>query len=75
MKITYDPEADAAYLQLVERVDGEIAETLPVEELDESRAGGFIFDFDDDGRLLGIEVLGARRALRQATLASGDVLD
>ena len=47
MKIEFDPEADAAYLELI---DGEVARTEQIES-------GIIGDFDENGRLLGLEIL------------------
>ncbi|WP_255378387.1 DUF2283 domain-containing protein [Quadrisphaera sp. DSM 44207] len=66
--MTYDPDADAAYVFLVDRIaDGEAAAQLPSISL----PGGHsevILDFNADGRLLGVEVLGAGRALPQEVL-------
>jgi uncharacterized protein YuzE len=47
MKIEYDPKADAMYISLIA---GTVAES------DEVRPG-VVFDFDADGRVLGIEML------------------
>ena len=47
MKIEYDPKADAMYIRL-------IAGT--VDSSDEIRPG-VVFDFDAEGRVLGIEML------------------
>lgn len=47
MKIEYDPKADAMYIRLLV---GTVAES------DEVRPG-VVFDFDADGRVLGIEML------------------
>jgi uncharacterized protein YuzE len=47
MRLQYDPKADAIYIRL-------IAGT--VTESDEMRPG-VVFDFDADGRVLGIEML------------------
>ena len=51
---TYDPEADAAYIYLADAV---VAESEEVAE-------GVVLDFDDGGRVIGIEVLKASRTLR-----------
>jgi uncharacterized protein YuzE len=62
VEITYDKDANAAYVTLVASIArGEVRETIPCE----SPAGtGYLFvDFDSEGRLLGIEILGARRML------------
>ncbi len=56
LDITYDPEADATYIYVGK---GKIVETAEV--------GPFIVDFDDQGRVSGIEVLDASN-----TLAPGD---
>ncbi len=50
MKFEYDPEADAAYLQLDE---GEVAETREIAE-------NLYVDLDSDGLVLGIEILSMR---------------
>ncbi|TKT74862.1 DUF2283 domain-containing protein [Aquamicrobium sp. LC103] len=50
--MTYDPEADAAYVYLGK---GKVAET--------KEAGPFMYDVDDKGRVLGIEILGASKVL------------
>ncbi|MEO3997584.1 DUF2283 domain-containing protein [Mesorhizobium sp. CAU 1732] len=54
--MTYDPEADAAYIYLAK---GKVAET--------AEAGPFIYDKDDQGRVLGIEILGASNVLAPGT--------
>ncbi len=54
--MTYDPEADAAYIYLGK---GKVAET--------TEAGPFIYDVDAQGRVLGIEILHA-----STVLAPGD---
>jgi uncharacterized protein YuzE len=62
MKWTYDPEADAAYIQLVDEIaPGGVARTVGC---DPAEVGGMInLDFDSQGRLLGIEVLDASELL------------
>lgn len=58
MKTNYDPDADALYVRFAEgRVDGS-----------EEVAPGIILDFDDQHRLVGLEVLNAR-----AKMAAGAV--
>ena len=65
MRVTFDEEADAAYIYLIENsikpletvlVDGILPEMINM-------------DFDADGRLVGIEVLNARRVLPGEFLA------
>lgn len=50
---TYDPEADAAYVRIGR---GKVAETREV-------TPGVLLDYDAKGRLLGVELLTASRAL------------
>ncbi len=49
MRISYDPEVDVLRILFKDR---------PIEESDEARPG-LIFDFDDQGDVVGIEVLNA----------------
>jgi uncharacterized protein YuzE len=49
MKIEYDPEVDALYVRLQEKF---VAKTVEVEE-------GVNIDFDDQGKLIGLEILDA----------------
>ena len=53
MKISYDPEADALYIEFQE---GTAAKTKEVEE-------GILIDLDDKGKLLGIEVIGVKERM------------
>lgn len=67
MRITYSPTADAAYIHIGEvttRFGSQIDHTEPL-ILDLPRGVRHLFnlDFDSDGRLLGIEVLGATAVL------------
>jgi len=57
--VTYDPEANAVYLYIGK---GKIVETEEV-------APNIMFDYDAEGRVVGIEVLSARK-----NLAPGDWL-
>jgi uncharacterized protein YuzE len=50
--ITYDPEADAVYITVGQ---GKFERT--------EEAGPFIYDLDQEGRVLGIEILGATKVL------------
>jgi uncharacterized protein YuzE len=75
MEISWDQSIDAAYISLIspeERTFGVSAECVTLEELAE-RTGvealhSLVLDFDRDGRLIGIEIQGARAALRESTL-------
>jgi uncharacterized protein YuzE len=68
MRITYDPTADAAYIYLREIEDGGVANTIPVDSTEGVSAGDVNLDFDAEGRLIGIEVLGARSTLPREAL-------
>ena len=60
LRFTHDPVADAAYIYVRYPIEfGEVVrsdvETPPMTSI--------IYDFDDEGRLLGIEILGASKLL------------
>jgi uncharacterized protein YuzE len=65
LKLTYDPEARAAYLYLTSRetIRAEHGRTVWAEECE------VILDLDAEGRILGIEILGADVLLRPETIA------
>lgn len=74
VRLTYDSTADAAYVYFVDTIGaGEVARTVAsMLELDRS----FIaFDLDVDGKVLGMEILGASRVLAQETLQAAEQLD
>lgn len=51
MKIDFDPEADAAYLHLDDSKIMESEEVVP----------GVVFDFNERGYVVGIEILGVKK--------------
>lgn len=51
MKIDFDPEVDAAYLQLEDSKIIESQEFLP----------GVVFDFNEHGDVVGVEILGVKK--------------
>ena len=53
MKITYDPEADALYIELR---DARPADSMDVEE-------GVTVDLDNEGHIIGLEVLDASKRM------------
>lgn len=62
--LRYDAEVDAAYVTIGESIrPGEAARQVPV-ALPDDLAGEVILDFDREGRLLGVEILGASALLR-----------
>ena len=69
IRVTYDRRANAAFIYLTEIGSGEVARS--VEALPEA----VLLDFDQEGRLLGIEVLNARRMLPRALLDRAERLD
>lgn len=69
MRVTYDPAADAAYVELAGPLAaGEAATTIHSITTPGDR-GEVALDFDADGRLLGVEVLHASAVLPAAVLA------
>jgi uncharacterized protein YuzE len=72
MRVTYDPAADAAYVDLAGPLgDGEAATTIHSIMTPGDR-GEVALDFDADGRLVGIEVLNASAVLPAAVLAGAE---
>lgn len=67
MRVTYDQRADAAYIYLREIELGGSKHQCPV-ECDEA-IGMIVLDIDAEGRLIGIEVIGARNGLPPQLLA------
>ena len=66
MKVTYSKIDDAAYIYLVDIKAGVAARTEPCEI--DGLKGEINLDFDKDGRLVGIEVLGASKVLPKSVL-------
>lgn len=69
IRVTYDHSANAAFIYLATIGPGKIARTV------EAVPQTVLLDFDDEGRLLGIEVLNARRMLPRAFLDRAERLD
>ncbi|WP_301101454.1 DUF2283 domain-containing protein [Propionivibrio sp.] len=55
MKIEYDPEADALYVRLGEQKITESEQVQP----------GVILDFDESGKVVGVEILSASKRENQ----------
>lgn len=67
MQATYSRDADAAYIYLGPVIEaGQSARQVILD--DDELKRDLILDLDEDGRLLGIEVLGARGFLRDEFL-------
>ena len=69
MKVEYNPTIDAAYIYLDSSRSVRATKTYACdpEEVD----GQIHLDFDDAGRLIGIEVLGASHKLPQSVFKAG----
>ncbi|MXQ65849.1 DUF2283 domain-containing protein [Actinomadura rayongensis] len=74
LRVTYDRRANAAYLYLAHSgVGARVAHTYPCDPID---VGGMInLDFDQDGCLVGVEVLDARSKLPRQLLDAAERLD
>lgn len=70
MRVTYDPEADAAFVYLTEIGTGGAASSAILDR--EIREGAVIAVFDHDDKLVGIEVLGASRVLPREVLDAAE---
>lgn len=57
MKVTYDKDADAAYIYLKDKIEkGEIKSTIAMNE-------NIVIDFDSNKKLIGIEILSASKVI------------
>jgi uncharacterized protein YuzE len=64
MKVTYDKNADAAYIYLKDKITkGEVKNTVSMNE-------NIILDFNADKKLIGIEILSASRVVPKGAIAS-----
>jgi len=62
MKFEYDKEVDAGYIYIEHPIkEGEAKKTIELNE-------NIILDFDDKGKLLGVEILNASKVLNKKTL-------
>jgi len=66
MRITYDPEADVAYVYLNDGSDPAIARSSPIGE----EQLGITVDFAEDGQVLGLEIMGAKQRFGPSGAAS-----
>jgi uncharacterized protein YuzE len=63
MEFSYDPEADCAYIQLVPIARGGVHERVAVADEFPDLRGDVNLDLSREGRLLGIEIVRARKFL------------
>lgn len=68
MKIEYDKDADAAYLYFKEIEEGEVTQTISLNE-------SVNIDLDAEGRTLGIEILEASKNLPSNAIKSAVILN
>lgn len=74
VRVTYDKTVDAAYVYFTEpHVRADAAHTYPCDPVEVD--GMINLDFDKDGRIIGIEVLGASSKLPKHLLESAARLD
>ncbi|MGW3290000.1 DUF2283 domain-containing protein [Streptomyces sp. NPDC001002] len=74
VKVTYDKSVNAAYIYFTDpRVNVRSAHTYPCDPIDVD--GVINLDFDDQGRLIGIEVLAATSKLPAYLLHAAEQLD
>lgn len=72
MRLKFDPEANAAYIYLLpSETTPPSARTVPVDPIEVR--GEINLDFDRDGKLIGIEILDAKRFLDSALLDDEDL--
>ncbi len=65
MKITFDKEADAAYIYFKEISNGEVAKTISLNES---------VNLDKENKTLGIEIINATQTLPSETLKSAIII-
>ena len=71
--MTYDSEADAAFIYLVDEIEpGEIAGEYSVVPDTAGENASLIIQRDTRKRVLGIEILGASRLLKPETIAAAE---
>ncbi len=68
IRVTLDREADAAFIYLADEPELGWRHGLTVPLVVEEYGAMVNLDFDDDGRLIGLEVLGASGTLAQKLL-------
>ena len=68
IKITFDKEADAAYIYFKEIAKGEVAKTISLND-------SINIDLDADEQILGMEILNASENMPVSALNSAEVLN
>ena len=67
MKITFDKEADAAYIYFKEIAPGEVSETISLND-------SINVDLNSEGKTLGIEILDASKNLPLSAINSASMI-
>lgn len=67
MKITYDTEADAAYIYFKEISEGEVNQTISLND-------SINIDLDSEGKTIGIEILDASKNLPKNTIKTAEII-
>jgi len=67
MKITLDKEADAAYIYFKDISEGEVSDTISLNE-------NVNIDLDKEGKTIGIEILEASKNLPSSALKSAIII-
>ena len=67
MKFEYDKDVDAAYIYLEHPIkDGQVKKTIELND-------NIILDFDEDEKLLGVEILDASKVIKKKALVEASV--
>jgi len=73
MRVTYDKNVNAAYIYIVDNIEpGGVENTYPCDPNDVN--GMINLDFDKEGKLIGIEVLGADKKLSKELLDKAEII-
>lgn len=73
MRMTYDPEADAAYIYVVDKIGP--GEAKMTRTMDNRKINGTVsLDFSEDGKLLGIEIIPGANLLSKKVLEKAELL-
>lgn len=73
MRVTFDREANAAYIAFCDIADGMAVHSAAV-PYDEVVNTNILLDFDSKGRFIGIEITGAKTALPQELLDEAEII-
>ena len=75
MNITYDPDADAAYINIADNIaEGRVCRTVEVSFSPNDEHSYVNVDFNQDGNVLGIEILDASSHLDPQVIASAQLI-